>query len=38
MPWLMAVWKDDYNTVRPHSGFGNLPPATYAMLSDPAKQ
>ena len=29
---------DDYNTVRPHSAIGNLPPAIYAMLSDPAKQ
>ena len=31
-------WKQDYNTVRPHSGLGNLPPAVYARLSDPAKQ
>ncbi len=21
----LAIWKDDYNTVRPHSGLGNLP-------------
>ena len=31
-------WKHDYNTVRPHSGLGNLPPAVYARLSDPEKQ
>jgi putative transposase len=31
-------WKHDYNTVRPHSGLGNLPPADYAMLSAPAMQ
>jgi putative transposase len=28
----LAAWKDDYNTVRPHSGLGNLPPAIYAKL------
>jgi putative transposase len=27
-----------HNNVRPHSGLGNLPPAVYATLSDPAKQ
>ena len=27
-----------YNTVRPHSAIGNLPPADYAKLSDPAMQ
>jgi hypothetical protein len=26
-------WQDDYNTVRPHSGIGNLPPSTYARLT-----
>jgi len=31
--WALAEWKDDYNTVRPHSGLGNLPPADYANLS-----
>jgi putative transposase len=31
-------WRDDYNTVRPHSALGNLPPAIYAKLSDPAMQ
>ena len=34
----LAIWKDDYNTVRPHSAIGNVPPAVYAKLSDPAKQ
>ena len=34
----LAAWKDDYNTVRPHSAIGNLPPAIYAKLSDPAMQ
>ena len=28
----LAIWKDDYNTVRPHSALGNLAPATYAKL------
>jgi putative transposase len=34
----LAIWKDDYNTVRPHSAIGYVPPADYAKLSDPAKQ
>jgi putative transposase len=34
----LAAWKDDYNTVRPHSALGNLPPAIYAKLSDPVMQ
>jgi putative transposase len=34
----LAIWKDDYNTVRPHSAIANLPPAIYAKLSDSAKQ
>jgi putative transposase len=34
----LAIWKDDYNTVRPHSGLGNLPPAEYAKLSAPGMQ
>lgn len=34
----LAAWRDDYNTVRPHSALGNLPPATYATLSDPTMQ
>jgi putative transposase len=34
----LAAWKLDYNTVRPHSAIGNLPPAIYTTLGDPAKQ
>jgi putative transposase len=34
----MADWKDDYNTVRPHSAIGNVPPAIYAKLSDTVMQ
>ncbi len=34
----LADWKDDYNTVRPHSAIGNLPPAIYAKNSAPAMQ
>ncbi len=34
----LAAWKDDYNTVRPHSAIGNLPPAIYAKLGAPAMQ
>lgn len=30
---LLADWQVDYNTVRPHSSIGNLPPATYAKLN-----
>lgn len=34
----LADWKDDYNTVRPHSAIGNVPPAVYAKFSDPGMQ
>src|SRR5262249_30313423 len=34
----LAIWKDDYNTVRPHSALDNLPPAVFAKLSAPAMQ
>jgi putative transposase len=34
----LAAWRHDYNTVRPHSAVGNLPPAIYATLSAPATQ
>jgi putative transposase len=34
----LGIWKDDYNTVRPHSALGNLPPAVFAKLSAPAMQ
>jgi putative transposase len=30
---VLADWRDDDNTVRPHSAIGNLPPAAYAKLS-----
>jgi putative transposase len=26
----LAAWKDDYNTIRPHSGIGNLTPSIFA--------
>ena len=29
----LADWRIDYNTVRPHSRLGNLPPAEYAKIS-----
>jgi putative transposase len=35
---VLAEWKDDYNTVRPHSGLGNLPPAVYAKRSAPMQR
>lgn len=35
---VLAIWKDDYNTVRPHSGLGNLAPSIYAGLSVPKMQ
>ena len=34
----LAIWKDDYNTTRPHSALGNLTPAAFAKLSAPAMQ
>jgi putative transposase len=34
----LAIWMDDYNTVRPHSALGNLPPAVYAKISAPGMQ
>jgi len=30
---VLAAWKHDYNTLRPHSGIDNLPPAQYAKIS-----
>ena len=35
---VLAIWKNDYNTVRPHSDVGNLRPAAYARLSVPLTQ
>jgi putative transposase len=35
---MLEAWLLDYNTVRPHSAIGNLPPVEYAKLSDPAMQ
>jgi putative transposase len=35
---VLSTWKDDYNTVRPHSGLGNLAPSIYAELSAPGMQ
>lgn len=27
---IIAVWRDDYNQVRPHSSLGRIPPAAFA--------
>jgi putative transposase len=35
---VLSLWKNDYNTVRPHSGLGNLSPAAFAKRSDPGTQ
>ena len=32
---VLAAWKHDYNTVRPHSGLDNLAPAVYAKRCTP---
>jgi hypothetical protein len=35
---VLSLWKDDYNTISPHSGLGNLSPATCAKASAPGTQ
>ena len=35
---VLSLWRDDYNTVRPHSGLGNLTPEAYAKASAPGTQ
>src|SRR5262245_29349922 len=35
---VLSLWKEDYNTVRPHSGLGNLAPTAYAKASAPTTQ
>jgi len=34
----IEAWRIDYNTLRPHSSLGNIPPAAYAQLSAPGMQ
>jgi len=34
----LADWKEDYNTIRPHSAIGYLTPTIYAKLSVPVMQ
>lgn len=34
----LSLWREDYNTVRPHSRLGNLPPAVFAQCSAPRMQ
>jgi putative transposase len=34
----LAIWRNDYNTVRPHSALDNLPPAAYAEITAPGMQ
>ena len=35
---MLTAWVIDHNTVRPHSAIGNVPPADFAKLGDPAMQ
>ena len=34
----LADWRHDYNTIRPHSGIGNVPPVAYTNAGVPAMQ
>jgi putative transposase len=34
----LALWRQDYNTCRPHSALGKIPPSIYAKRNDPAMQ
>ena len=34
----LAIWENDYNTVRPHTALGNLPPAAYVEITAPGTQ
>jgi len=34
----LEYWRDDYNTVRPHSAIGNVSPSEFAKLGVPAMQ
>ena len=33
----IETWREDYNTVRPHSSLGNLPPAIWAQQQNLAE-
>ena len=35
---IVEAWRVDYNTVRPHSGLGNLPPAVYGATRSSAPE
>jgi len=35
---VLTEWRLDYNTIRPHSSLGNLPPAHYAELCAPVTE
>jgi putative transposase len=37
-PEALAIWQEDYKTIRPHGALGNLPPAVFAEFSVPGMQ